>query len=376
VTPDVSEVLWGLRTYHTLRAEFATAHEIAEELLSAAARLADPELTMRGHWALETIFLHQGKFTQALEHYDKALALHDPKRHRDDAFVYAQNPSVAMRCFAAWALWFVGLPDQALATIEEAVVQARESSDPYGLAQALFFAAIVHQLRQEQEKTQENAEAAIAVCRERGLVLYQAMATTSRGWALVLQDRQDEGFEQLGEGLTNHRLTGAEVILPHFLGLLVEAFRKTNQVDEGLRILEEALEVVQRNGEAYYQAELYRLKGELLLAQMAAVSEVTTRGKTKIKTKPPGAVQAEKCFQRSIKIAQKQRAKSWELKSTISLARLYQRQNKQEEAHNLLAEIYNSFTEGFDTIALREAKALLNELSENCAGSFASKVGC
>jgi len=376
VTPDVSEVLWGLRTYHTLRAEFATAHEIAEELLSAAARLADPELTMRGHWALETIFLHQGKFTQALEHYDKALALHDPKRHRDDAFVYAQNPSVAMRCFAAWALWFVGLPDQALATIEEAVVQARESSDPYGLAQALFFAAIVHQLRQEQEKTQENAEAAIAVCRERGLVLYQAMATTSRGWALVLQDRQDEGFEQLGEGLTNHRLTGAEVILPHFLGLLVEAFRKTNQVDEGLRILEEALEVVQRNGEAYYQAELYRLKGELLLAQMAAVSEVTTRGKTKIKTKPPGAVQAEKCFQRSIKIAQKQKAKSWELKSTISLARLYQHQNKQEEAHNLLAEIYNSFTEGFDTIALREAKALLNELSENCAGSFASKVGC
>jgi tetratricopeptide (TPR) repeat protein len=375
LTPDVSEVLWGLRTYHTLRAEFATAQEIAEELLSAAARHDDPELTMRGHWALETIFLHQGKFTQALEHYDKALALYDPKRHRDDAFTYVQNPSVAMRCFAAWALWFVGLPDQALARIQEAVVLARESSDPHGLAQALFFAAIVHQLRQEEEKAQENAEAAIAVCRERGLVLYQAMATTSRGWALVLQDRQDEGFEQLGEGLTNHRLTGAEVILPHFLGLLVEAFGKTNQVDEGLRILEEALEVVQRNGEAYYQAELYRLKGELLLAQTTS-SQVTTNVKTRVRTKRPAVVQAETCFQRSIKIAQKQKAKSWELKSTISLARLYQHQNKQEEAHNVLAEIYNSFTEGFDTIALLEAKALLNELSENPATSFASKVGC
>jgi predicted ATPase len=138
--------------------------------------------------------------------------------------------------------------------------------------------------------------------------------------------------------------------------------------------LEEALEVVQRNGEAYYQAELYRLKGELLLAQ-TSISEVTTKVKTSGRTKRAAVVKAETCFQRSIKIAQKQKAKSWELKSTISLARLYQHQNKHEEAHNVLAEIYNSFTEGFDTIALREAKALLNELSENRTSSFASKVG-
>ena len=348
LTPDISEVLWGLRTYHTLRAEFATAHQIAEEFLSAAVRFADPELAMRGHWALETIFLHQGKFTLALEHYDKALALYDPQRHRDDAFTYAQNPGVAMRCFAAWALWFVGLPDQALARINEAVTLARESSDPYGLAQALFFATMVHQLRQEPEKTQENAEAAIAVCRERGLVLYQAMATASRGWALVLQNRHEEGLEQLGEGLTNHRLTGAEVLLPHFLALLGEAFGKTNQVDAGLRILEEALGVVQRNEEACYQAELERLKGELLLAQT---------------TGPRAVVQAETCFQSSIQIAREQKAKSCELRSAISLARLYKNQNKQKEAHNVLAEIYNSFTEGFETMDLREAKTLLNELS-------------
>ena len=376
LTPDVSEVLWGLRTYHTLRAEFATAHEIAEEFLSAAARLADPELTMRGHWALETIFLHQGKFTLALEHYDKALALYDPTRHRDDAFTYAQNPGVAMRCFAAWALWFVGLPDQALTRIQEAVTLARESSDPHSLAQGLFFAAIVHQLRQEEGKARENFEAAIAVCRERGLVLYQAMATAGRGWALVLQNRDEEGFEQLGEGLTNHRLTGAEVLLPHFLALLVEAFGKTNQVDEGLRILEEALGVVQRNGEAYYQAELYRLKGELLLAQTmgGAISQAASV-KGRRSTGPTAVVQAETCFQRSIKIAQEQKAKSWELRSAISLARLYQNQNQQENAHKLLAEIYNSFTEGFDTIDLREAKALLNALRENGASSLASKVG-
>src|SRR6185369_11033946 len=126
--------------------------------------------------------------------------------------------------------------------------------------------------------------------------------------------------------------------------LLVEAFGKTNQVDAGLRILNEALGVVQRNEEACYQAELERLKGELLLAQM---------------NRPPAVVQAETCFQRSIQIAQEQKAKSWELRSAISLARLYKNQNEQEAARNVLAEIYNSFTEGFETKDLREARTLL-----------------
>jgi len=377
LTPDVSEVLWGLRTYHTLRAEFATALEIAEEFLRLGSIRADRELMMRGHWALETIYLHQGKLTLALEHYDKALALYDPKRHRDYAVTQAQNPGVAMRCFAAWALWFVGLPDQALARIQEAVTLARESSHPNELAQALFFAAIVHQLRHEERQTQENAEAAIAVCRERGLVFYQAMATATRGWAFVLQHRQEEGFEQLGVGLTDHRLTGAEVILPHFLALLIEAFGETNQAEQGLRLLEEALRLVQRNGEAYYQAELYRLKGELLLAQTTgcSISQVTTRGKAIIKTRPPAVVEAETCFQQSIKIAQEQQAKSWELRTAISLARLYQNQNRQEEGHNILERIYQSFTEGFDTIDLREAKTLLNELQKNKTSRVASKLG-
>ena len=357
LTPDVSEVLWGLRTYHTLRAEFGTAREIAEQFLRVAADLPYSELTMRGHWALETIFVHLGEFALALEHYEKALVLYDPMRHRDDAFTHAQNPGVAMRCFAALALWFLGLPEQALTRIREGVSLARESSEPHTLAQALFFAAIVHQLRQEELKAQENAEAAITVCREHGLVLYQAMATATRGWALVTRGQHDEGFEQLGEGLTDHRLTGAEVLLPHFLALLVDAFAKTGQVDEGLRILEEALGIVQRNGEKYYQAELYRLKGELLLAQpMGRDRESEIRN--------PRFDEAAACFSQSVQIAQQQKAKSWELRAAMSMARLYRKQKKQNEARQLLTEIYNRFTEGFDTVDLRKAKVLLNELSE------------
>ena len=162
-TADVSEVLWGLRTYHTLRAEFATARQIAEEFLRLAERLSYPGLAMRGHWAMEIIFVHLGEFALALEHFEKALSFYDPDHHLDDAFLYVQNPGVAMRCFAAWSLWFLGQPDQALERIQEALNLARELSEPHGLAQALFFAAVLHQLRREERKAQEDAEAAIAV---------------------------------------------------------------------------------------------------------------------------------------------------------------------------------------------------------------------
>ena len=368
-TADVSEVLWGLRTYHTLRAEFATAREIAEEFLRLAERLSYPGLAMRGHWAMEIIFFHLGEFTLALEHYEKALSFYDPKHYLDDAFLYVQNPGVAMRCFAAWSLWFLGQPQQALERIQEALRLARELSEPHGLAQALFFAAILHQLRREERKAQENAEAAIAVSREHGLALYQAMSTATRGWALILQERQEEAIEQMGEGLTDHRLAGAEVLLPHFLALLVEAFAKTGQVEEGLRILEEALAVVHRNGERYYLAELYRIKGDLILLQATdrGLSRAARSGVPVLEARRSDVAGAEACFHQSIKIARQQKAKSWELRAGMSLARLYQNQNKRAEAHGLLEPIYNKFTEGFDTADLREAKALLDELSKSGA---------
>lgn len=313
---------------------------------------------------MEIIFLHLGEFALALEHYEKALSLYDPDHHPDDAFQYVQNPGVAMRCFAAWSLWFLGQPNQAAARIKEAVSLAAELSEPYGLAQTLFFAAVLHQLRREERRAQEDAEAAIAVSREHGLALYQAMSTATRGWALMWQGQPEEGIEQMVEGLANHRLTGAEVILPHFLALLVEAFAKTRQVEEGLRVLEEALRVVNRNGERYYLAELYRIKGELLLLQATdrVLSRAVPSGQTVSRARIPEVAPAEACFHQSIEIAREQNAKSWELRAVTSLARLYQNQHKGSEAHRLLEQIYSKFTEGFDTADLKEAKAVLDEL--------------
>jgi predicted ATPase len=364
-TPDVSEVLWGLWTFHTLRADLGTAREIAEEVLRLAERRPYPGLAMRGHWAMEITFMHLGEFALAMEHYEKALFLYDPERHRDDAFLYALNPGVAMPCFAAWALWVLGQPDQALDRIQEALALARELSEPLSLAHALLFAAILHQLRREERLAQEHTEAALAVSSEHGLVLYQAMATVMRGWALLKQGRPEAAIEQMRQGLAALQATGTELMRPHFLALLAEALGKARQPEEGLRASEEALAVAQRNGEGYYEAELYRLKGELLLMQSTGrdLSRAATGGKAVVEVEPPTVAHAIGCFNQSIKIAQRQKAKSWELRAVTSLARLYKNQNKQEEARGLLTQIYDRFTGGFDTVDLREAKALLDELS-------------
>ena len=135
-TPDVSEVLWGLRAFYTVRAEFGKAQEIAEEFLSE--RLAYPGLAMRGHLAMEVIFVYLGECALAVEHFEKALSLYNPEKHRDDVFLYSQNPGVSMRCHAAWALWFLGQADQALERMQEALALARWLAEPHGMAHAFY----------------------------------------------------------------------------------------------------------------------------------------------------------------------------------------------------------------------------------------------
>ncbi len=308
---------------------------------------------------------HMGEFALAMEHSEKALSLYDPERHRDDAFYYSQNPGVGTLCHAAWTLWFLGQPDQSLERMQEALALAHELSEPHGLAHALVFAAILHQLRREVPMAQERAEAAIAVASEHGLMMYQAHALIMRGWALLEQGRPKEAIEQMRRGLAAHQATGAEVTRSHFMALLAEALGKARQHEEGLRILEDALLLIHRNGERYYQAELYRLKGELLLMQSTGrgVSRAAPAGKAVLEADPPAVAHAEGCFKESIKIAQQQKAKSLELRAVMSLARLYQRQSKPREARDLLTQIYKRFSEGFDTMDLREAKAQLDELS-------------
>ncbi|HEX6731468.1 MAG TPA: hypothetical protein VF074_15695, partial [Pyrinomonadaceae bacterium] len=263
----------------------------------------------------------------------------------------------------AWVLWFLGLPDQSLQRIQEGLTLARDLSEPNGLAHAFCFAAILYQLRREHQMAQEHAEADIAVSREHGLVMYHAMATVIHGWSIFEQQRREEAIEEIRAGLEALQTMGTEFVRPHFLGLLAEALGKARQAEEGLRVLEEALALTHE--QQCYVAELYRIKGELLLMQITdpGVSRAATSQNAAVAPEQPRIAQAEECFYQSIKIAQQQQAKSWELRSVMSLARLYQKQGKQEEARRLLTKVYGSFSEGFDTADLREAKTLLDELS-------------
>jgi predicted ATPase len=361
---EISQVLWGLWTFHTLRADLGTALEIASDFLRLAERLPYSDLAMRGHWAMGITFTHLGECPLTLEHFEKGLLLYKPQP-RDDAFLYAPNPGVAMRCFAAWALWSVGQPDQALASIHDALALAGETAEPHSLAHALLFGAILHQLRREERLAREHAEAAVAVSTEHGLAMYLAMATTVGAWALIEPGQEERAIEQMRKGLADQQTTGAQLLRPYFLALLAEALEQARDIDEGLRVLDEALATADSTGERYYQAELYRLKGEQVLAQARSrrPSRAAGGGTAVVETTSSVIAAAEGLFNQSIKIAQRQHARSLELRAAMSLARLHQTQGKQPAALRLLTRAYRDFTEGFDTVDLRGAKALLDELS-------------
>jgi predicted ATPase len=283
----------------------------------------------------------------ARAHLEQGVALYDPQQHHAHAFLYGQDPRMACLSDAAYALWLLGYPDQALQRSHEAITLARELAHPFSVAFALTFTAWLYQHRREVQAAQEGAEAAIALSTEQGFPHWAAMGTICCGWALAMQGQGEAGLAQVRQGIAAWRATGAELFQPYFLALLAEAYGKGGQPEEGLSVLAEALAVAHKHGELVYEAELYRLKGELLLALSQAHQ-----------------AEAETCFQQALDIAHRQQAKSWELRAATSLSRLWQQQGKRAEAHEILVPIYGWFTEGFDTADLQEAKALLEELSE------------
>jgi adenylate cyclase len=252
----------------------------------------------------------------------------------------------------AYTLWMLGYPDRALTRIREALtlaqeLLAQELSHAYSLAFALNYATTVHVWRREVECAKERAEAVITLSNEHGFIHSLSVGMIKRGWAVAKQGMVAEGIRQLHQGLAAGRDTGTELSLSYYLSLLAEAYRLGGQVDAGLHTLAEALAHMDNTGERHLEAELHRLKGECLLALTAR------RCKER---------EAEECFRQALTIARRQQAKSLELRAAMSLGRLKQQQGRYAEAHQILAEIYGWFTEGFETPDLQEAKALLEAL--------------
>ncbi|HKA52847.1 MAG TPA: tetratricopeptide repeat protein, partial [Candidatus Binatia bacterium] len=349
-TAQLFPALWGLWVFCLVRPELPRARELGEHCLTLAQSGHDPALRLEAHYALGITLLWLGEVARAQEHFEQALALYTPSQHHSLASRYGgYDPGLACLIDMAWILWLLGYQDQARKRMHKALSLAEELSHPLSLGMTLSWAAIFHQFRREGHLAHERAQAAMNLSTEHGFPTWLGFGTIVRGWVLAEQGQGEEGIAQIRQGIAIYRATGAENGRPYFLALQAEAYGKTGKIEEGLSVLAEALAIVDKTGERFYEAELYRLKGELTLQQSGV---------------PNPQSEAEACFLKAFEIARRQSAKSLELRAVTSLGRLWQRQDKREEAREMLAEIYNWFTEGFATKDLQEAKALLDELTD------------
>jgi len=363
-TPQLIPVLFGLWRFYLQRAELQTARELGEQCLRLAQRLHDPASLLRAHNTLGVTLFYLGQFGSARAHLEQGITLYFPQQRRSLTFV--QDPLVSCRAYAAWTLWHLGYPDQALQRSHEALALARELSHPFSLAQALFFVTSVFHHRREVQKAQEQAEMVISLSLEQGFPFWLSQGTMLRGWTLAQLGQAEEGIAQIRQGLASYQATGAQMGPPYYLALLAEAYGQVGQAEEGLALLAEALAAVHQSGERFYEAKLHQFKGELLLN-----AERVAKGKARPKQNT-GQIHhssfsihhsAEECFHQAIAIARQQGAKSLELRAVMSLSRLWRQQGRKAEARQMLTEIYGWFTEGLGTPDLQEAKALLGELS-------------
>ena len=345
-TQQLFLVLIGLWNFYFVRGALQTACELGEQLLALAENGNDPVRRLRAHGALGESLLHIGHLLPARAHLEQGIALSAPQQRRSYA---VHTPTVACLAYAAWALWHLGYPDQALQRMADARTLAQALFHPLSSALALHFSATLHQFRREAPVAQGWAEAAMTLARDQGLPFWDGSATILWSWALAAQGRSEEGLVQLHQGLRTFRATGAQLQQPSWLALLAEVYGWAGQATPGLEAVAEALAIMDTTGERYYAAEVYRLKGELLW-QSGTAPEV-----------------AEAHVRHALTVARQEGAKSWELRAAVSLSRLWQQQDKRAEAYELLAPIYGWFTEGFDTADFQEAKALLEELAGETA---------
>jgi predicted ATPase len=355
---QVFPALCGMVIHHAMRAEHHKARELAEEVFCIAQEAQDPDLLIEAHWAQGYTRVWTGEYPAALAHLEQGIALYDPQRHHAHTLRYGQEPGVSCRLHAMQVLWLLGYPDQALTRAKEALALTQDLSHAMGVARGLTVMPYVHQLRREWLAAQEWGESALAFATEFGLPYVAAQMTIFLGSALAGQGRYEEGISKMRQGLAAQRATGGQGLLQYWLALQLEAYIATGQFEEGWAVLKEVLTIRPKYGDRYWEEEVYRLNGELLLAEARRnLKAQDNQQKAAIEAK------AEACFQRAIETAREQRTKSLELRAATSLARLWQQQGKRAEAHEMLAEIYGWFTEGFDTKDLQDAKRLIEELS-------------
>src|SRR5262245_13519335 len=343
-TPRLIPALLGLWRFYLLRAELDKAREVAEQCLLLVQRVGDPARLIVAHDALGETLFFLGDFAHARPHLERAAALYDPQKRRPHRAL--TDPGVSCLSLLAGALWMLGYPEQARQKSTQALRLAEAIAHPHILASALTIASHVSQLCRDVHVTQMRAEAVVALATEHGFPFWLAEATIFIGWAQAVQGRGTGGIAQIQHGLSTRQAIGLELSQPVYLTMLAEAYAHVGQPAEGLAVLADALPRVDTTGDRWREAELHRLRGELLLTFSGDYD-----------------CEAETCLHQALTITRQQQTKSLELRAAMSLARLWQCQGKRREARQLLAPVYDWFTEGFDTADLQEARVLLEALT-------------
>jgi predicted ATPase/class 3 adenylate cyclase len=340
---EFSHVAYGQSRYHVFRGEFDQALRLDENLLRLSGQRNDSGGLVLGHESSGRNLTYVGRFALSRSHLERVATLYDANSHRSLAAQAGIHPQATSQAELGIVLFCLGYPEQASLQSNAAVAEARRLAHPTSLAVNLAFGARRLSLVGDDSTLSEWADQLITVSTEQSFAYWHALGTIYRGWVKAKRGDVTEGMSLLRSGSAAYRATGAEMLAPYHIGLLAQACEMAGQIEEGLTLLDEALQIVERTGERWFAAELYRHKGQLLLRQGH-----------------PEA--AEELYRKALGIAEEQEAKLWELRAAMSLARLRLDQGRHAEGRDLLAPVYGWFTEGFATPDLKEAKALLDEL--------------
>jgi predicted ATPase len=320
--------------------------ELAAQFLVLAEKQGSVVPVVVAHRIMAVSLLCTGDILQARLHSDRAAALHNPAEHRPVAARFGQDNGVAILAYRSLGSWLLGYPAASLADVESAVKAAREIGQAATLMFILTHTALTHLVSRNYAAAKGEAEELAAVAGDKGALFWKAIGTMAQGWVFALTGKASDAVDLLTSGLGAFRSTGSTLWIPLHMSCLAIAHRDLNRFDEAWRCISEAMTAIETTGERWYEAEVLRVGGEI--AMMSPERDTA---------------KAEMFFARALGVARQQQARSWELRAAMSMAQLWREQGHRDTARDLLAPVYNWFTEGFDTLDLRNAKALLNDLA-------------
>ncbi len=366
-TTTLIPVLIGLGRLYQTRGDRALTEEVMERERRLLAGSQDATSTFQLATQLCSLETFAGRHACAQAHYARVLQLSTAAAHPTRLLAFGPDPLVMATGISSTGLWLIGQPEQARLRMEQGLTRAAALGHPISLVNGMFFGAFVRICCGELDEAGQLVQRLVTLSQEEGLTLYKVGGTILQGCLAVQQGKAAEDAGTITEGLAQYRKMNAQIYIQFFLSLLATVYWRLGRIEDGLQVLTEALQLTETSPEGFWRAELHRLKGELTLQREKQKAKGKSQ-KSKIETNtqhltPSTQAESEACFHQAIEIARQQGAKSLELRATMSLARLWRQQEKQDEAHHLLSQLYDWFTEGWDTKDLQDAKALLTELS-------------